>query len=102
MSLQCQTINFTIPGDGSYAGGPQIAQFTGNVTNGAAWVAIQSINVSYSDGEKDHNRGVNLIEPSVVGVSATEVKVDLQFKYADRQPNFMSGSVQILVIADVS
>ncbi len=103
MAFQGQTITFQISSSGSYNGGTQAAIFLGNsIVNNKAWVAIQSINVSYNDGTTDHHRAISQFIPKVSGVSGTQVTVDLQFEYADNHPNYMSGNVQVLVMADVN
>lgn len=103
MALQCQTATFTIPSGNKYEGGPLIVTFKGStINNNIAWVALQSVNVAYQDNSKDHNRGISQFIPAMISVSGMDVKVDLQFEYADRQPNYMSGSVEVLVLADVS
>ena len=103
MALQCQTATFAIPSGNKYESGPQVVTFKcSSINNNSAWVALQSVNVAYNDDSKDHNRGISQFIPSVVSISGTQVKVDLQFEYADRKPNYMSGSVEVIVFADDS
>ncbi len=103
MALQCQTVTFTIPSSGTYNGGTQTAIFQGNsITNGIAWAAVQSIDVSYDGGDDDHDRAICQFIPSVSGVAGTSATISLQFNYSDKSSNYMSGSVQVLVIADVN
>ena len=103
MAYQGQTLTFTIPSSGSYNGGPQSARFAGNsISNNQAWVSIQSINVSYNDDKDDHYRGISQFIPRISSVNGTEVTVDLQFLYANKDQNdIMSGTVEVLVTADV-
>ena len=100
MVYQGQILTFTIPSSGSYSGA-QTAYFSGNIANNEAWVAIQSIDISYSTGK--HYRGINQFVPTVTNVNGNAVTVDLKFLYANNNQNdIMSGTVKVLVNAENS
>lgn len=101
--VQFQTLTFTINSGGATTG-TQTAQFVGNSINQVD-VAIKAINVSYSNGTEAHQRSNSIFVPSAGIVSGTQVPVKLTFNYSTDDTSaddYMTGTVQVLVIAYVS
>ncbi|GAA0893872.1 hypothetical protein GCM10009122_35520 [Fulvivirga kasyanovii] len=103
MALQCQTLSFSVSADQAYSGNQTAIFQCNSITNNKAWVAIQSINVSYDNGEHNHEASIRKCLPSVQSVNGNQVNVNLNFLYCNEDQNdIMSGTVEVLVLADVS
>ena len=104
MTFQAKEIDFSISNNGE-SNQQKTVTFSGsNITANAAWVCIQSINVSYDGGSSNHDRGISKFVPRIQQVSGTNVSVTLDFLYANNNPSedSMLGTVSVLVLADVA
>lgn len=104
MAFQAQTLSFTISGGGTTTS-TLTATFVGDsITNNQATVAIQTINVSFDDGNDDHDFGILECVPAVGAVSGTSVPVTLTARFSDKYSgnNVMTGTVNVTVMADVN
>lgn len=104
MAFQAQTLSFTVSGSDTTTS-TLTATFVGNsITNNQVSVAIQSINVSFSDGNDDHDFGILECVPSVGSVTGTSASVTLTARFSDKYDggNVMSGTVNVTVMADVN
>lgn len=104
MAFQAQTLSFTISG-GDTTTSTLTANFNGNsITNNQVSLAIQSINVNYSDGNDDHDFGILECVPTLGNIQGTSVPVTLTARFSDKYDgnNVMSGTVNITVMADVN
>lgn len=104
MSFQGKVLHFTISDQGEFRES-QTATFEGNsITGSQAWACLQSIDVSYKGNSAEHNRGISKFIPTVGSISGTNVSVELDMLYADDDPSkhTMTGTVSVLVLADVN
>ncbi len=99
MSLQLNTLTFTIPDttNSSY-NHSEVINFNGTSIVSSD-VAIKAINLTYADG-KNHETSDFTIVPSIDTPNGTNVSVNLSFKVTNGS-QYMSGTVEVLVIADV-
>lgn len=104
MAFQAQTTTFTIAGSGTTTA-DQTVTFVGNsITNNQVAAAIQSINLSYSDGNDDHESGIIEVVPSVGAVTGTSATISITVRVGDKYSanHVMSGTVTVVAMADVN
>ena len=104
MAFQAQTASITVSGSGTTTVNTTVTFVGNSITNNQVAAAIQSINLSYSDGNDDHESGIIEIVPTVGAVTGTSATISVTVRVGDKYSanHVMSGTVTIVALADVN
>ena len=104
MAFQAQTATFTVSGSGTTTASSTVTFVGNSITNNQVAAAIQAINLSYSDGNDDHDSGILEIVPTVGAVTGTSATISISVRVSDKYSgnHVMSGTVTVVAMADVN